>query len=258
MTNRAYQQTLENRYQRAREQHAEIKEQYDNAPQAREARQREASPELYYSFKTRAAQARLGALVMWGICFIIGSIFMVQSYSLPGFAPEISALLVIALWLSLTVLVGIASEMVVQFGFEIQPRVPNSDRRAIRSIWICGIGFLLSFAALLILRTVISLPLLIVCQAFFELFALVTGSLFRALAVYYAHLPALRDRLDELQERMDQLSAELADFSEDAPTKLTEKDSASKFAKLPVEIVAASTTAHNGHESKKASLSMAS
>ena len=258
MTNRAYQQTLENRLQRVCEQHAEIKEQYDNAPQARAARQREASPELYYSNKTRAAQARLGALVMWAACFIIGSIFMVQAYSLPGFAPAVSALLVIALWLVLTVLVGIAIETVMQFGCEIQPRTPNSDRRALRGIWICGVAFLLSFAALLILRTVISLPLLIVCQAFFEVFALITGSLFRALASYYAHLPALRDRLNELQDKMDTLSAELVGLREDAPAKSAEKESAAPFAKLPAEAVAATAHAQNGHESKKASLSITS
>lgn len=256
MSNCVYQQTLENRLQRLRSECAEVKEQYDNAPQARAARQREASPELYYSFKTHASQARLGTWAMWGICFIIGSIFMVQSYSLPGFAPEISALLVVALWLALTVLIGIAVEMVVQFGFGIQPRTPNSDRRAIRGILICGTAFGLSFAALLILRTVISLPLLIVCQAFFEVFALATGSLFRALANYYAHLPALRDRLNELQDEMDELAAELAGLREAKPTKPAEKVEASNMVKPPAEAVV--SYGHNGHESRKVATTISS
>lgn len=214
MENRVYQQALQNSLQRKQNDYAEIKEQYEHAPQRRQAQQHEASPELYYSFKTRAAQAGLGAWVMWGLCALIGSIFMAQTYGIPGLSPEWNVVAVTLIWVTLTALIGIASEMVVQFGLEIHARAPNSDRRALRGIWLCGIGMLISFAALLILRTVISLTLLILMQACFEIFCILTGSLFRALSSYYAHLPALRDRLDKLQDEMDQLTANLAGLNE--------------------------------------------
>jgi hypothetical protein len=237
MTNRAYQQTLQNSLQRKQADHAEIKEQYEHAPQHRQARQQEASPELYHSSKTRAAQARLGAWVMWGLCAVIGSYYMAQTFSLPGLSPEANAVAVTLLWIVLTILLGLAGEMVVEFGLDIRPRAPNSDRRALRGILIGGLGTLLTFAALLILRAWISLPVQIVMQACFELFCVITGSFFRALSAYYAHLPALRDRLEALQDEIDQLTTDLASIAEtpaplaaNAPVAFTQNGHAAKPA----------------------------
>lgn len=216
-----YKQTLLNRWSSIAEELDIARLTLKYAPQMRNARQNGPYPDVYYSFKRKARQARMGAYAMWLICVLLGGVFTVMSYSLPGLSPLMSALLVFLLWATITALIGGATEKIAQFGLNIHGSSPLSAGKAVWGVCIAGLVFVVSFAGLLVLRTVINWPLLIVIQAVFEIAAVCAGGFFHSLYEYFIELPNLRDQIKALRAELDQVETDLAMLEDDydvAPT----------------------------------------
>ena len=183
---------------------------YNHSPQLLEARQRGAAPDVYHHYRRKAAYGKTGAYAMWFICLSLGGAFTILTYDIPGLSPLINNVIVLFIWAVVTLLIGVGTEKIVEFGLEINANSPFSVTKAIRGILVCGLVIILSFAGLLLLRTLISLPLLIALQAIFEVSAISAGSFFKAIEGFYSVLPDLRDRITSLEDSISKIDAQLA------------------------------------------------
>ena len=208
--NAGYQQILTNQLTRTQAEILNLKKTLQFAPLMRAAQLQGPHPDVLYSFKRLAQQARNGSYAMWLICIVLGGAFTVISYQVPDVADWVSAVIVFALWCLTAVLIGIGAEKFVQFGFGIQAADPDSLKRGRRGVKLTGLVVIGSFVALLILRTYISLAALIAVQAIFEIASLLAGSFFHALYEYYDELPRLHERIQQLEDQADRLKGELA------------------------------------------------
>lgn len=211
-----FRKTLLNERKRLSELLAETIMVYNHSPQLLEARQRGAAPDVYHHYRRKASHAKIGAYAMWFICLSLGGAFTILSYDIPGLPPLVSDMIVLFIWAVVTLLIGVGTEKIVEFGLEIDANSPFSATKAIRGILVCGLIFILSFAGLLLLRTLISLPLLIALQAIFEVSAISAGSFFKAIEDFYSELPDLRDRITSLEASIDKIDAQLAILDSDA------------------------------------------
>jgi len=213
--NAGYKQTLLGERRRLANDLTEARSVYHGSPQLLAARQRGPAPDVYFHFRRKAKQARIGAYAMWMLCLTLGGSFTILAYNLSWLPPLISGLIVFAVWAAVTVMIGIGVEKIVQFGLDVQSESPDSVHKAVRGILICGGIFLLSFAGLLLLRSLVSLPLLIAIQAVFEIAAICAGSMFKAIEQFYGELPDLRDRITNLEAAIDKIDAQIVMLDSD-------------------------------------------
>ncbi len=213
--NLAYKLSRESECKRLIEERDEARRSLNASPQMIEARHHSSHPDVYFHYKRKAHSAWIGALATWSICLLLGGCFTILSYSLPWFDPWLSGLIIFFVWAVVTLMIGVATEKVVEFGLNISPASPFSVGKAIKGILICGAILIFSFTGLLLLRTLISLALLIALQAVFEISAICAGSFFKAIYDFYSELPELQDRIIRLEVEIDRIKSELAMLAED-------------------------------------------
>ena len=209
-TNLTYKHARESEKKRLLAERDEAKRILNASPQLLEARHNSPYPDVYFHFKRKAHNAWNGALAMWGLCLILGGGFSILSYDLSWLPTWLSGLIVFTIWAVVTLMIGVGTEKIVAFGLDISPSAPFSISKAIKGIIVCGILLGVSFAGLLLLRTLISLSLLIALQAAFEISAICAGSFFKAIYEFYIELPELKDRITKLDTAIDKIEAELA------------------------------------------------
>jgi hypothetical protein len=210
MNSDAYKHTLLNRRNRIEDELAEAKLILKHSPQIREAQKNGPFPDVYYGFKRKARQARVGAYAMWLICILFGSAFIAMSYGAPRLEPWISAPIASLIWVVVTTLIGVPTGKVAQFGLNIHASAPFSVRNAVPGIWFAASILAASFAGLLVLQTSVNWPLMIAVQTIFQISATCAGSFFHALYEYFIEVPNLRDQIMALEVELDRIGADLA------------------------------------------------